>query len=164
MTMTTPMHTGGYLPIDWSDQAQLGEQLHRFLTLLFPLNRSLTGEGVRQTLSLIRQHCLPDLTIHEVESGTTCFDWTVPDEWNVQQAYIVGPDGSKVVDFKDHNLHLVGYSEPVRCTLSLAELQPPSALLARHAGCHPLCHFLLQASLGLLPAAQGARGAAGGGL
>ena len=50
MIMTTPMHTGGYLPIDWSDQAQLGEQLHRFLTLLFPLNRSLTGEGVRQTL------------------------------------------------------------------------------------------------------------------
>ncbi len=124
MTMTTPMHTGGYLPIDWSDQAQLGEQLHRFLTLLFPLNRSLTGEGVRQTLSLIRQHCLPDLTIHEVESGTTCFDWTVPDEWNVRQAYIVGPDGHKVVDFKDSNLHLVGYSEPVRCTLSLAELQP----------------------------------------
>lgn len=122
--MTTQMHTAGYLPTDWGDQAQLGEQLHRFLTLLFPLNRSLTGEGVRQTLSLIRQHCLPDLIIHEVESGTTCFDWTVPDEWNVKQAYIVGPDGHKVVDFKDSNLHLVGYSEPVRCTLSLAELQP----------------------------------------
>lgn len=122
--MTTQMHTAGYLPTDWDDQAQLGEQLHRFLTLLFPLNRSLTGEGVRQTLSLIRQHCLPDLIIHEVESGTTCFDWTVPDEWNVKQAYIVGPDGHKVVDFKDSNLHLVGYSEPVRCTLSLAELQP----------------------------------------
>ncbi|MFQ2074534.1 DUF4910 domain-containing protein [Aeromonas veronii] len=122
--MTTQMHTASYLPTDWGDQAQLGEQLHRFLTLLFPLNRSLTGEGVRQTLSLIRQHCLPDLIIHEVESGTTCFDWTVPDEWNVKQAYIVGPDGHKVVDFKDSNLHLVGYSEPVRCTLSLAELQP----------------------------------------
>lgn len=122
--MTTTIHTSGYLPTDWDDQTQLGEQLHRLLTLLFPLNRSLTGEGVRQTLALIRQHCLPDLTIHEVESGTTCFDWTVPDEWNVRQAYIVGPDGRRVVDFQDSNLHLVGYSEPVRCTLSLAELQP----------------------------------------
>ncbi|MGY3944372.1 DUF4910 domain-containing protein [Aeromonas tecta] len=122
--MTTTIHTSGYLPTDWDDQTQLGEQLHRLLTLLFPLNRSLTGEGVRQTLALIRQHCLPDLTIHEVESGTTCFDWTVPDEWNVRQAYIVGPDGRKVVDLQDSNLHLVGYSEPVRCTLSLAELQP----------------------------------------
>nr|WP_232825623.1 DUF4910 domain-containing protein [Aeromonas salmonicida] len=57
-----------YLPTDWDDQGQLGEQLHRLLTLLFPLNRSLTGDGVRQTLALIRQHCLPDLQIREVAS------------------------------------------------------------------------------------------------
>ncbi len=114
----------GYLPTDWDDQAQIGEQLHRLLTLLFPLNRSLTGDGVRQSLALWREHCLPELQIHEVASGTECFDWTVPDEWNVREAYIVGPDGRRVVDFQDHNLHLVGYSEPVRCTLSLAELQP----------------------------------------
>lgn len=114
----------GYLPTDWDDQAQVGEQLHRLLTLLFPLNRSLTGDGVRQSLALWREHCLPELQIHEVASGTECFDWTVPDEWNVREAYIVGPDGRRVVDFQDHNLHLVGYSEPVCCTLSLAELQP----------------------------------------
>ena len=107
----------GYLPTDWDDQAQVGEQLHRLLTLLFPLNRSLTGDGVRQSLALWREHCLPELQIHEVASGTECFDWTVPDEWNVREAYIVGPDGRRVVDFQDHNLHLVGYSEPVRCTL-----------------------------------------------
>ena len=81
-------HKSDYLPTDWDDQGQIGEQLHRLLTLLFPLNRSLTGDGVRQTLALIRQHCLPDLQIREVASGTECFDWTVPDEWNVQQAYI----------------------------------------------------------------------------
>ncbi|MGL6048500.1 MAG: DUF2172 domain-containing protein, partial [Aeromonas salmonicida] len=112
------------LPEDWHNSPLVGECIYRLMEVLFPLNRSLTGDGVRQTLALIRQHCLPDLQIREVTSGTECFDWTVPDEWNVQQAYIVGPDGRKVVDFKDHNLHLVGYSEPVRCTLSLAELQP----------------------------------------
>ena len=119
-----PKHNSGYLPTDWDDQAQIGEQLHRLLTLLFPLNRSLTGDGVRQTLALFREHCLPELQIHEVASGSTFFDWTVPDEWNVREAYIIGPDGRKVVDFNDSNLHLVGYSEPVHCTLSLAELQP----------------------------------------
>ncbi|PJG58429.1 DUF4910 domain-containing protein [Aeromonas cavernicola] len=113
-----------YLPTDWNNQTELGERLHRLLTLLFPLNRSLTGDGARQTLHLLREHCLPDLRIHEIPSGTKFFDWTVPDEWNVQQAYLIGPDGQKVVDFDDHNLHLVGYSEPIRCTLSLAELQP----------------------------------------
>lgn len=113
----------GYLPTDWDDQTQLGEKLHHLLTLLFPLNRSLTGDGVRKTLALFREHCLPELQIHEVASGSTFFDWTVPDEWNVRAAYIIGPDGHKVVDFNDSNLHLVGYSEPVRCTISLAELQ-----------------------------------------
>lgn len=118
-----PVNDIGYLPTDWNDQSRLGEQLHRLLTLLFPLNRSLTGDGVRQTLALFREHCLPELQIHEVASGSQFFDWTVPDEWNVRAAYIIGPDGKKVVDFNDNNLHLVGYSEPVRCTLSLAELQ-----------------------------------------
>ena len=89
---------------------------------LFPICRSITGNGVRQTLSYIKD-LLPDLQLHEVPSGTKAFDWTVPKEWNVKDAYIIDPDGDKVVDFQKNNLHLVGYSVPVRKTISLEELQ-----------------------------------------
>lgn len=100
-----------------------GQELHDLARRLWPLHRSLTGEGTRQTLRILQEY-LPGLVIHEVASGTSAFDWTVPDEWNVRGARLIGPDGSTVVDYADSNLHVVGYSVPVDVTLSLEELQP----------------------------------------
>ena len=96
--------------------------MHRLCTRLFPLNRSLTGEGVRQTFKILSEY-MPDLNLHEVPTGTSCFDWEVPEEWSITEAYIEGPDGRKIVDFATNNLHVVGYSIPVDQTLSLEELQ-----------------------------------------
>lgn len=96
--------------------------LHDFLTRLFPICRSITGNGVRETLRLIQEE-IPGLRIHEVPSGAKVFDWTVPDEWNITDARLVGPDGEVVADFADSNLHVVGYSEPVDAVLDLEELQ-----------------------------------------
>jgi aminopeptidase-like protein len=105
-----------------NDLAHPGQGMYDLAVRLFPICRSLTGSGVRQTLGIIRER-LPDLKLHEVPSGTRCFDWTVPDEWNIRDAYIVGPDGRKIANFADNNLHVVGYSEPVDQTIALAELQ-----------------------------------------
>jgi aminopeptidase-like protein len=96
--------------------------MHDFIRDLFPICRSLTGNGTRETLARIRDH-LPELTIHEVASGTRVFDWEVPDEWNIRRAYIKGPDGQTIVDFDDNNLHVLGYSEPFQGRLDLDELQ-----------------------------------------
>jgi len=102
--------------------ARSGQGVYDLAARLFPICRSLTGNGVRQTLAIIRER-LPDLKLHEVPSGTRCFDWTVPDEWNIRDAYIVRPDGGKIANFADNNLHVVGYSEPVDRTVTLGELQ-----------------------------------------
>ena len=97
---------------------------------LFPFCRSITGEGVRQTLRAIASR-IP-LEIHEVPSGTHVLDWTVPDEWNIDDAFIAGPGGERVVDFGASNLHIVSYSEPVRTKLSLDELRPHLHTLPDH--------------------------------
>jgi aminopeptidase-like protein len=89
---------------------------------LFPLCRSITGDGVRATLREIGER-IP-LEVHEVASGTPVLDWTVPDEWNIEDAYVATADGARVVDFRASNLHVVSYSEPVRAELTLAELRP----------------------------------------
>jgi len=99
-----------------------GEELHRFTTRLYPICRSITGNGVRQTLRLIRER-LP-IENHEVPSGTRVFDWEVPPEWNIEQAMLIDPDGRRVADFSRHNLHVVGYSEPRSAELTLDELAP----------------------------------------
>jgi aminopeptidase-like protein len=98
-----------------------GEEMHRFLAEAYPLCRSITGDGVRRTLSLIREW-IP-LEVHEVPSGTPVFDWTVPKEWNIRDAWIKDPDGNKAVDFKTHNLHVLNYSVPVHARLPLAKLK-----------------------------------------
>jgi aminopeptidase-like protein len=100
----------------------VGDEMYDFVAELYPICRSLTGNGVRQTLAAIRER-LPAVTIHEVPSGTRVFDWTVPDEWNIRGAQLLGPSGETIVDFRDHNLHVVGYSTPVDVELPLEELQ-----------------------------------------
>ena len=101
---------------------ELGKELHNFIVKLYPICRSITGEGVRETLRVIRKR-IP-LEIHEVPSGTQVFDWTVPLEWNVSDAYVMNREGKRVIDFKAHNLHLMSYSLPIREKMSLADLRP----------------------------------------
>ena len=100
----------------------IGNEIHDFAHQLWPLNRSLTGEGVRETLRRVGSH-LPGMVIHSVPSGTEVFDWTVPKEWHVREAYIVTPSGKKICDFSKNNLHLLGYSAPFEGNLQLSELK-----------------------------------------
>jgi aminopeptidase-like protein len=97
-------------------------EIYTLLKRLFPINRSLTGDGVRETLSILQEY-IPIKT-HELPSGSQVFDWTVPDEWNIKDAYIKDEKGNRIVDFNATNLHVVGYSEPFEGTLSLDELKP----------------------------------------
>jgi aminopeptidase-like protein/aminoglycoside N3'-acetyltransferase/SAM-dependent methyltransferase len=98
----------------------VGKDMYALLTQLFPICRSITGEGVRKTLRSISDHV--PLRVFEVPTGTKVFDWTVPEEWNIRDAYVMNSSGRKVIDFKKNNLHVVGYSIPVRAKVSLAEL------------------------------------------
>lgn len=96
--------------------------MHQLVERLYPICRSITGDGVRETLDVVGER-VPIERV-EVPSGTRVFDWEVPREWNVRAAHVTGPDGRRVVDFADHNLHLVSYSVPVHATMSLDELRP----------------------------------------
>jgi aminopeptidase-like protein len=100
-----------------------GEAMIGLLRRLWPICRSITGDGVRQTLGILREW-LPQLEVHEVPTGTRCFDWTVPPEWNIRDAQLTGPDGATIVSLRENNLHVVGYSAPVDRVLTLDELQP----------------------------------------
>ena len=100
----------------------IGEEIYNFASELWPINRSITGKGTRQTLKKIKEH-LPDLKIHNIPSGTKAFDWIVPKEWNVIEAFIITPSGKKICDFNVNNLHLLGYSIPFRGDISLEELK-----------------------------------------
>lgn len=98
-----------------------GEYAYNLAKELFPICRSITGNGVRQTLQILQRE-LPELTVHEVPSGTQVFDWTVPKEWNISDAWVKDKDGRKVIDFAESNLHVMGYSTPVHKTVTLEEL------------------------------------------
>ena len=99
----------------------IGKEMYELLEYLFPKCRSISGDGVRETLQIIQNH-IP-ITIHEVPSNTKVFDWVVPKEWNIVDAYVMDETGNKIIDFKDNNLHLVGYSIPINQTMTLSELQ-----------------------------------------
>jgi len=101
----------------------IGTEIHNLATKLWSINRSITGEGVRKTLQHLKNEYLPTLNIESVPSGTKVFDWVVPPEWHVSKAYIITPEGKKVCNFSDNNLHLVGYSIPFHGKMQLEELQ-----------------------------------------
>jgi aminopeptidase-like protein len=107
-----------------------GQQLRDFAARLYPICRSITGEGLRATLRLIGER-LP-LAIQEIPSGSRIFDWTVPLEWNIEDAYLCDPSGRRVVNFEAHNLHIVSYSEPVSGAYTLEELAPRLHSLPEH--------------------------------
>lgn len=112
------------------DEANVGLELHAFAAELFPICRSITGNGIRQTLAAIQRRV--PLRISEVPTGTRVFDWTVPREWNIRDAFIRAPDGKRVVDFRQSNLHVVNYSTPVHACMSLSELKPHLITIPDH--------------------------------
>lgn len=99
----------------------IGKKIYDLSVDLFPICRSITGEGVRQTLSILQEHIT--LEIHEISSGTEVFDWSVPKEWNIKEAWFKDGKGNTIVNFKDHNLHIVNYSIPIHKKMNLVELQ-----------------------------------------
>jgi aminopeptidase-like protein len=113
--------------MDWptlktnTNLTEIGEQAHHLIAELYPICRSITGQGVRQTLSILQQHV--PLAVHEVPTGTRVFDWTVPKEWQIRDAYIKNGKGERIVDFRESNLHVVSYSAPVRGRIDAAELK-----------------------------------------
>ena len=105
-----------------ADAAALAERAFALAAEIYPIARSITGNGVRETLRRIGGRV--PLEVFEVPSGTPVFDWEVPPEWNVREAFIADSSGRRLVDFRHHALHLVGYSVPVRARMTLEELRP----------------------------------------
>jgi aminopeptidase-like protein len=105
-----------------SDGGAAGAAIYRLIAELYPICRSITGDGVRNTLRIIGRNV--PLEIKEVPTGTRVFDWTVPKEWNIRDAYIKNSEGERIIDFRESNLHVVSYSMPVRARMSLSELKP----------------------------------------
>ncbi len=101
----------------------LGDEMHALALRLWPINRSLTGDGFRQSLKLIAEE-IPEIKVFEVPSGTKAFDWEIPEEWVIREAYIIGPTGEKFCDFSVNNLHVINYSVGVDLELTLEELLP----------------------------------------
>ncbi len=109
------------LPNLQNSNSEIGEKLYQLICDLYPICRSITGNGFRETLRIIQQH-IP-IKVHEVSTGTQVFDWTVPKEWNIKDAYIKNSQGEKIVDFANSNLHVINYSIPVHKKVSLPELK-----------------------------------------
>ncbi len=104
------------------EEYEYGQKMHDLIRRLFPINRSLTGEGFRKSLTILSEY-IEDLKIHKIDSGEKCFDWVVPQEWNVEEAYVEDlTTGIKIIDFKNHNLHIVGYSVPFEGVVDYNEL------------------------------------------
>lgn len=98
-----------------------GELMYNLIKEMFPICRSITGNGFRQSINILK-NVIPEIVLHEVRSGTAVFDWTIPKEWNIYDAYVETLDGKKVIDFKKTNLHVLGYSIPVDMVVTREEL------------------------------------------
>src|SRR5258708_347451 len=106
---------------DQRDRTTIGQELHQFASELYPICRSITGDGIRSTLAMIPRRV--PLQTSDVPTGTAVFDWIVPKEWNIRDAYIKAPNGERVVDFRKCNLHVLNYSTPVHATMPLSQLK-----------------------------------------
>ena len=104
-------------------ESKVKEEMYELCERLFPICRNITGDGVRKTLQMLVEVYGNEINIHEVPTGTKVFDWTVPKEWNIKEAYIENSKGQRVIDFKNNNLHVVGYSLPVDKFVDLQELK-----------------------------------------
>jgi aminopeptidase-like protein len=127
--MSIPSHSKDTVDLNVAG-GSIGEQMYSYVSEMFPICRSITGNGVRETLKII-QGLLP-VQVHEVPSGTKVFDWEVPKEWNIKSAYIKNSNGEKVLDFANCNLHVLNYSVPVHKKVSLQELQSHLFYLQDH--------------------------------
>src|SRR5690606_13530729 len=103
------------------DDVGIGEEIYALAAEIYPTRRSIPGDGVRQTRDRLGRRL--ELEVHEVPTGTQVFDWTIPREWNIKDAFIKNPAGERVVDFRQSNLHVLNYSRPVRARLPLEELK-----------------------------------------
>lgn len=112
------------------DEELLANEMVNLIAKLYPICRSITGNGFRETLNILQDY-IP-LSINEVPTGTQVFDWTVPKEWNISDAYIKNSKGERIIDFRDSNLHVVGYSMPIRTKMSLSELKKHLHTLPDH--------------------------------
>lgn len=104
-----------------TDAGFIGHEIYKMITELYPICRSITGEGLRETLHCVNRYI--NLSIHEIPTGTEVFDWKIPQEWNIKDAYINDSKGNRVIDFRKSNLHVVSYSIPIRRKMSLKELK-----------------------------------------
>ncbi|MBI5099502.1 MAG: DUF4910 domain-containing protein [Nitrospirae bacterium] len=112
------------------DLKKAAQEMYELMYKLYPICRSITGDGFRETLRIIQDY-IP-LTMHEIPTGTRVFDWTVPEEWNIKDAYVKNSKGERVIDFKESNLHVVGYSVPVHTRMPLSELKKHLHTLPGH--------------------------------
>lgn len=119
--MSEPPTPGGWSIAARLDGGDVGEEIFALAAEIYPICRSITGEGVRETLRRLARH-IP-LAVHEVPTGTQVFDWTVPKEWRIRDAYIMNSAGERVVDFRRQNLHVLNYSTPVHVRLPLNQLR-----------------------------------------
>lgn len=116
--------------IDSIDMSTIGLEMYQLMSELYPICRSITGNGVRETLSKIKR--MVPLEVHEVPSGKQVFDWTVPKEWNIRDAYIKNSKGEKIIDFKKLNLHVLNYSVPIKKKVTLQELKEHLFFIPEH--------------------------------
>ena len=116
---------------------------------LYPICRSLTGDGVRETFAIIGREV--PLEITEIASGTKVFDWVLPREWNIRDAWVANAAGERVIDFQSSNLHVLGYSVPIRARMPLAELRDHLHTHPREPGLDPVPYLVSRRELGLLP-------------